>query len=50
MKMYKVWMVIDEEYYCYGTYDYADRNKANEVAMRLRDERNVDTWVEEVVD
>ena len=46
--MFKVWMVIDEENYIYGT--YADRNKANEVAMMVRETRNCDTWVEEVID
>ena len=46
--MFKVWMVIDEENYAYGT--YGDRNQANEVAIYVRNERNVDTWVQEVID
>jgi hypothetical protein len=44
--MYKVMMEIDGEWYCYGT--YADRSKANEVAMVVRDERDCWTCVEEV--
>lgn len=46
--MFKIWMVIEEEEYCYGT--YADRNRANEIAMQVRAERGCDTWVQEVVD
>jgi hypothetical protein len=42
--MYKIWMIIDEEYYYYGA--DADRNKANEIAMRVREERGVETFVE----
>ena len=40
-------MIFDEnEQYVYGT--YADRNKANEVAMMVREERGCDVYVEEV--
>ena len=42
---YKVIMVVDDEEYVYGTYDSRDR--ANEVAMTVRDERDVETYVEE---
>lgn len=42
--MFKVMMYIDGEWYKYGA--YADRNKANEVAMMVRDERGcrVQVW------
>ena len=39
--MYKVMMYIQGEWYEYG--EWADRNKANEVAMEVRDERGC--WV-----
>jgi hypothetical protein len=45
---YKVWMVIDEEDYLYGTYE--DRDKANDIAGQVGYERDIDTWVQEVVD
>lgn len=41
---YKVIMVVDDEEYVYGTYD--SRNRANEIAMKVRDERDVETYVE----
>lgn len=41
--MYKIWMIIDEEYYYYGA--DKDRNKANEIAMQVREERGVQTCV-----
>ena len=44
--MYKVMMVFDDEAYAYGT--YGDRNKANEVAMMVREQRGCETYVEEV--
>lgn len=44
--MYRVMMMVDGQEYVYGT--YADRNKANEVAMTVRYERDVWTFVEEV--
>ena len=45
-KRFKVIMIVDDEEYTYGTYD--SRNRANEVAMKVRDEREVDTYIEEV--
>ena len=42
---YKVIMVVDDEEYTYGTYE--SRNRANEVAMQVRDERGIDVYVEE---
>ena len=44
--MFKVMMVFDGEAYAYGT--YADRNRANEVAMIVRNERGCETYIEEV--
>ena len=43
---YRVNLFVEGRTYEYGT--YSDRNKANEVAMRVRDTRGVRTWVEEV--
>ena len=45
-KRFRVIMVVDDEEYTYGTYDSRDR--ANEIALKVRDERDVDTYVEEV--
>ena len=45
-KRFRVIMVVDDEEYPYGTYDSRDR--ANEIALKVRDERDVDTYVEEV--
>ena len=42
--MYKIWMIIDEEYYYYGA--DSNQNKANEIAMKVRTERGVETFVE----
>lgn len=43
---YEVKMLVDGVWYHYGT--WADRNKANEVAMEVRAERRVETQVLEV--
>ena len=43
--MFKVIMIVDNCEYAYGT--YSDRNKANEVAMLVREERKIETFVEE---
>ena len=42
--MYVIYMIIDGETYRYGA--DSDRNKANEVAMMVRDERGIDVYVE----
>ena len=39
-------MLIDGEWYTYGT--YSNRDKANEVAMIVREQRNCEIFVEEV--
>lgn len=44
--MFRVMMIVDDEAYAYGT--YADRNRANEIAMQVREEREIETYVEEV--
>jgi hypothetical protein len=44
--MFKVMMYIDGEWYKYGT--YTDRNKANEVAMWVGNERDCYTQVWQV--
>lgn len=43
--MFKVVMIFGTEEYAYGT--YSDRNKANEVAMMVRDERGCNVKVVE---
>ena len=44
--MFRVMMIVDNEVYEYGRWE--DRNKANEIAMIVRDERRVETFVEEI--
>ena len=44
--MFKVIMIVDNCEYAYGT--YTDNNRANEIALQVREEREVDTFVEEV--
>lgn len=44
--MWQVIMEIDDEKYVYGT--YSDSNKANEVAMQVRDERSIWVYVKEI--
>ncbi len=44
--MYRVMMVVDGEAYEYGR--WTDRNRANEVAMEVREERRIQTFVEEI--
>lgn len=44
--MFKVEMFIEGEWYTYGT--YGDRDRANEVAMIVREERDCDVYVEEI--
>ena len=46
--MYEVVMNIEGREYVFGIYE--NRNKANEVAIRVRDERGVDVAVYEVED
>lgn len=43
--MYKVVMIFGTEEYTYGT--YGDRNKANEIAMVVRDERGCEVKIVE---
>ena len=43
--MFKVMMLIDGKAYEYGRWD--DRNTANEVAMEVREERGLETSIEE---
>ena len=43
--MFNVMMVVDGEVYKYGT--YSNRDKANEVAMLVREDREIETYVEE---
>lgn len=46
-------MVVDGEEYVYGTYSYntnEEKNRVNELDMKIREEREVDTYVKEVED
>lgn len=40
---YEVQMLVEGQWWPYGT--WTDRNKANEVAMEIREERSVETQV-----
>ena len=44
--MFRVMMLVNGEAYEYGR--WVDRNKANEVAMEVRAERRIQTFVEEI--
>ncbi len=44
--MYQVIMIVEDNEYVYGT--YRDRNRANEIAMQVRDQRRIDVYVAEV--
>lgn len=44
--MFRIWMIFECGKYVYGTYD--NSNKANELAMKIRDERGCDVYVEEL--
>lgn len=49
--MLQIIMVVDNEEYVYGTYkvnDFHSRNAINELAMEIRDTRNVDVFVKEI--
>lgn len=44
-------MVVDGQEYVYGTYPFdtvKDKNNVNELAMKIRDEREIGTFVREV--
>lgn len=43
--MFKVMMIVDNEIYTYGT--YSDHNRANEIAIEVRESRQIETFVEE---
>lgn len=50
--MAEVVMIIDGIEYVYGKYPFstqAERNNVNELAMKIRNERDVATYVREVV-
>jgi hypothetical protein len=44
--MFEIVMVIDGIEYRYGADE--NRNRANEIAMAVREERNVETFVREI--
>lgn len=47
----KIMMVFGADEYEYGTYDFEtneQKNRVNELAMKIRCERGCDTYVEEV--
>lgn len=43
--MFTIYMVVDGNEYAYGTYE--NRNRANEIAMQVRESRNVEVYVAE---
>lgn len=47
----KIIMVFDDEEYAYGTYPFntiEEKNKVNELAMKIRDERCCGAYIVEV--
>lgn len=46
--MLEIVMVIDGNEYVYGRYDIRNRNAVNELAMEVRDTRQVETFVREI--
>ena len=44
--MFRVMMVIDDNTYEYGKWN--DRDKANEIAMEVREDRGIETYIEEI--
>lgn len=47
----KIIMVFDGEEYEYGTYPFStneEKNRVNELAIRIRHERDCDTYIKEV--
>lgn len=47
----KLIMNIEGEEYVYGTYNFntpEEKNRVNELAMKIRDERDCHTYIEEV--
>ena len=44
--MFRVMMVIDGEAYEYGRWN--DKDTANEVAIEIREERGIETYIEEI--
>lgn len=49
--MAEIWMVFGAEEYKYGTYRFitcAEKNRVNNLAMKLREERGCETYVKEI--
>ena len=49
--MAEIWMVFGAEEYKYGTYRFvtrAEKNRVNDLAMKLREERGCETYVKEI--
>lgn len=44
--MWQVILCVEDEEYVYGTYD--DRNRANEIAMQVRDSRDINVVVRDI--
>lgn len=50
--MAEIWMVFGAEEYKYGTYRFttcAEKNRVNNLAMKLREERGCVTYVKEIL-
>ena len=45
IKKYEIMMVIDGDEFVYGA--DSNRDKANEIAMQIREQRNIETYVRE---
>lgn len=49
--MAEIWMVFGAEEYKYGTYRFvtrAEKNRVNDLAMQIREERGCETYVKEI--
>ena len=44
--MWQVILCVEDEEYVYGTYN--DRNKANEIAIQVRDIKNINVVIKDV--
>ena len=44
--MFRIIMIVDGIEYTYGTYE--NSNRANEIAMEIRDARGIDVYVQEI--
>lgn len=47
----KIWMQFDKDKYEYGTYKFdtdEQKNRVNDLAVKIREERNCQTYIERI--